>query len=131
LTALAIRSVSLHLKDRIIDHPNSMIRDTYQIFYHAPDARFERDLPAGLFVLGGVKGFHAQRLETAKGLIDLFSARAEGAGFMTRPNFASIRNDLRIDALDSKPGKSRVVWKAREGSQLAWRRSWRQNYLTR
>ena len=27
-----IRSVSLHLNDRIIDHPISMIRDTYQVY---------------------------------------------------------------------------------------------------
>src|SRR5262249_42617737 len=35
------------------------------------------------FFLGGVKGFHAQRLETAKGLIDLLQ-RAEGASFVYR-----------------------------------------------
>jgi hypothetical protein len=36
----------------------------------------------GIF-LGGMKGFHTQRLETARGLIDLFQ-RAEGAGFVYR-----------------------------------------------
>jgi hypothetical protein len=72
-----IRSVSLHLNDRIIDHPNNMIRDTYS-FMHLI-ARFERDLPAGF--LGGVKGFHTQQLETAKG-IDLFQ-RAAGPASCT------------------------------------------------
>jgi hypothetical protein len=40
--------------------------------FHAPDARFERGPARRAIFLGGVKGFHTQRLETAKGLIDLF-----------------------------------------------------------
>src|SRR5262249_22201734 len=32
-------------------------------------------------------------------------------------------NDLRVDALDSKPGKSHVVWKAREASSPCRRQS--------
>jgi hypothetical protein len=43
-----------------------MIRDTYQVFHSFMHLIAQRDLPAGL--LGGVKGFHTQRLETAKGL---------------------------------------------------------------
>jgi hypothetical protein len=38
--------------------------------------------PLGYFSRA-VKGFHTPRLETAKGLIDLFQ-RAEGAGFVYR-----------------------------------------------
>jgi len=80
-----IRSVSLHLNDRIIDHPNSVIRDTYQVFHsfimHLMPV-LNGNLPADLF-FGGVKGFHTQQLETAKGLIDLFQ-HAAGAGFVYR-----------------------------------------------
>jgi hypothetical protein len=59
-----------------------MIRDTQHVFHHAPVRVLNGTCPLGYFSRRR-EGFHTQRLETAKGLIDLFQ-RAEGAGFVYR-----------------------------------------------